>query len=313
MRANSIWSTLLLIIVSLSTLPIYAQSYKIIDKSSPKPPGWLGAVEKNYLITSSNESTIERCKEDILRQIKLQIASSVSQRVNSTTTMTTEQTVSDQSITAFMEQLSEKSTIRTENIPYLTAISLSKAEDYYWELHRDKKSKVESYFYTVKYPFYESEIMELVMAFEEKEKSMNDQLQHYIDQVDKIDRIEDIERNIRELNALYTYFTDSRKERVTATILNYRNLYNAITIQRVNIEQGRIQFQLTVNGRAITTATKPTLESNCASDIHIVNPNSTTIEVAYSSANCFANEENYIHVTYKIGAKRIQERFIFSR
>ena len=295
-----------LAIISLS-FTLFGQ-YKVIESSIKRVPEWIYSVEDGYLIVSATGNSIEQAKEAVLANVKKQITQSIASQIVSETNLFSSYLQSED---GFHKEQAVESAImsRTAKLPFISEITLSKAEDYYWEKRHYKKEQRYEYFYVIKYPFSEFEMKMLVMEYEEHDKHLNAQLKEYEDGIENIVTIEDIAANITKINAFKDEFdtTDPRYKQVEGIITRYRQLYDNINIDAVQQKKGTITATLTLGSREISTSQRPNISSNCATEISYSYEGNTLV-IRYNSENCYEDDENYIDIRYKLGTKYLKER-----
>lgn len=299
----------------LCCLPLWAcAQWKVVEKSSKKQPDWVGGAERNYLIVSAEAPTIEQAKEKILISLKQQIVGTVATRIESTTTIDrTETTVGNES--DYTEQVSSSVRSKLVNIPFISEVSLSKAKDFYWEKLYDKKSKSYKYEYHLRYLFTDFEANALVNQFNERENKLNVRLRLYEEQLGNIGCVEEIDRTLNDLKAFLAKFDsdDPRRRQTEQLSNNYRKLYKAIDIRRINeTSDKRIAVALYLSDRQISCMQKPQLLSNCANKLSVSIENDTYY-ITYSDENCYDEDENHITVRFRFGNQIVSKHIYLNK
>jgi len=288
---------------------IFAQP-KVADKSGKKPD-WVNGVEKDFVIVSGSGTTINDAQNAALMIIKERIVSSVADNVKATSTMQTAEISDNKSVRSFFEQYSSQVTSQSGKVPYLQEISLSKANEYYWEKINDKKSNKTWFEYHIKYPFPEFELKKLVLDFQMRDRQLTDNLDRLEAEVETVTSIEQIETNLDELKALQDAFVDARSDRVNTVSARYRGLYKAVELTEVENSLGTLRFTLRLNDRTISTVKKPTVTSECAR-VKGTKNNVTDWEVLYDYENCYEDPENNIQVAFRFGNSTLSKKFYFN-
>lgn len=282
---------------------------KVVDKSGKKP-SWVNGLEKDFVIVSGSGSTIEEAQKNALMLIKERIVLSVAENVKAKSEMTKEESSYNSSVSTFLEKYSSQVTSQSGKVPYLQGISLSNANEYYWEKLYDKTTNKTVFNYHIKYPFPEFELQKLVSDFKLRDREMTENLNRLEAEVDTVSSIEQIEKNIDELKALQDAFVDARQDKVNVVIARYKNLYQSIELTEVDNSLGKLKFTLRLGNRNISTVKKPVVKSECARITGVKN-NVTDWEITYDYDNCYEDPENNILVSYRFGNATVSKKFFF--
>jgi hypothetical protein len=292
---------------------------KIVEKSAKRAPAWVNGIEKNFLIVSATARTVEEAKEKILNSIREQIVHAVAVNVQSSAAINVRETISDGKVRQFLETTGTTIQTKSGNVPFLSEIALSNAVDYYWEKQRDKKTKAETIAYHVKYPFPDIQLQQLVFEFKEADDRMTAQLTALCESLGTITNVEDIGKNIIALQQLQKLFDDGRKDQAGACIANYRNLYTYISLEELAQDKPtapdklhNLSCQLMLNGKPAVTLQKPRVKSNCAGHISVRTHDNGSADISFQTDGCYADEDNYIEVTYNFGGKNMTQKFFFT-
>lgn len=286
---------------------------KVVEKSKKEKPAWVDGVERNYLIVSATGNNIEEAKEKILLSLKQQIVHSIAEKITSETSAVKSQTDVNGKKNVSAEY---KSAVyaKAAHIPYVNEIALSKASDFYWEKLYNKKEKVYTYSYHVKYLFSEFEIAELVAAFNAHEEELNRKIKEYAEGVEQVTSIPEIGRAIGELTALSKEFEaeDPRIAQIDQVKNNYRSLYNSILVEGQLEAKELLVFSLTLNGKNVTPSEAPQVKSNCASNIELSFAGDKW-KVKFDDFGCYEDDENYIEIRYRFGSRPVSKKFILNQ
>ena len=171
---------LLSICLSFITSTISAQSYKIKDSSSKRAPEWFGGMQPGVIITSAISEDIEDAKRQCMDDVRSRIIESVALNVKSSSESNISQTIVNNKVSSFLDDFQSTLQSQAANVPYLTSISHSRVDGYYWEMRVDKESKKSTFLYTIKYPFSDSELRSLVRAF----KAQDDRMESHLKEIE---------------------------------------------------------------------------------------------------------------------------------
>lgn len=299
---------------------------KVVERSHKKTASWIGAVGDGYFVVTVTGLTLEDAKANCLTQLKTQILGSVAQNIKATSSTNISQTTENNSIASFVESFSSSLETKGATIPFLDGISLSKVEDYYWEKHENKASGKIFFSYSIKYPFTAAQLKSLVYKFREQDQDMEGQLvaaERVLSSTEQASSssslieqgvlsTEEIQRTLGVLDMLDRYFFDEvRSSRTRVAINGYRGLYKNLKLVKMGESRGQIQVGLKLGDRLIVTSQKPSVKSNCATQISNVNAGSLLM-ISYDVQGCVEQEENYIEVLYRFGGYAVKERFYFN-
>ena len=296
-----------IILVLCTSLSLFGQ-YKVVESSTRRVPSWVNSVQDQYLIVSAEGQSIEQAKEAVLANIKKQITQSIASRIVSESNLFSSALQNDGSVSK--TQVVETAIIsRTAKLPFISEISLSKAEEYYWEKRHYKKRGEYLYFYAVKYPFSDFEMKKLIMDYEAHDKALNQQLAEYEIAIDNVISVEDIDSYITKISAFKEEFdyTDPRFKQVEGLITRYKKLYSSIDMDAFQEKKGLIILTLSLGDKEISTSQRPLISSNCATELSF-SYEGNVLMVRYNSDNCYADDENYVDIKYKFGSKYTTER-----
>lgn len=295
-------SLLIFVLVSMAQV-------RVTDRSGRKP-SWVNGLETGYIIGSGTADNITQAQKNALNMIKRRIVTAVAENVRSSSELRIEEQTVNNKVNLFLENFAVETKTESADVPFLKGISLSKAEDYYWEKTRNRNTGVEVYNYHIKYPFPEMELQKLVLDFTIRDKRLSNELEDILSSISEINNIDDIESKISELRILADYFMDSRKDRALLGIKRLENIYNSIQIVEKKHSLGQLKYELRLNNKLIETASQPRVSSECAR-ITDVSQKSNYNVINYDFQNCYDDPENHIKVVYRYGRNSIENRFYF--
>jgi hypothetical protein len=300
---------LLLILTLFPFIVACMAQTRVVESSSKRKPGWLNGLEKDYIITVGNGSTVQEAQLNALNMVKEQIVSAVAENVQTTTEMRVEENTVNK-ISSYLENFATTTTTTSGPVPFLQGISLAKVEDFYWEKQEDRSNRSIRFEYHIKYPFPRTEIWKLVEEFKKRDNEMTKQLDELVAAADNITNLDDIEKNMGELRILADYFMDGRKDKANLGITRYRALYNGIELVELESGLGELKFALRLGSKFVHTSRKPQVRSECARVTSTINNKDHTI-IKYDYFNCIEDPENNILVTYRFGNNNVQKPFYF--
>ena len=207
-----------------------AAQMKVVEESAKRTPEWVNAAVEDYLIVSVSGKTKEEARQKALNEVTEQIIRAVANNVS----VTQMNTMSEENVNGKIESkdvYTYLSKSQSANLPFLKGISMSKAEEIYWEKLRDKKTKEERIDYWVKYPFPSYELEDLIAEFEKLDAGKVRQYEALKAELPQVSSVEQIGRNIDALESLADYFFDDvRRGEAESLKQSYEALYGALTV-----------------------------------------------------------------------------------
>lgn len=295
-----------MIFAALLVTGIAAQT-KVVEKSAKKVPEWLNTATEGYLVVSVRANSLAEGQTKALTEITERIIQSVASNV----TVSKKNVLSEVNVNGSIESSDafiQVSKIKSANLPFLKGISLSNAEEIYWEKVRDKATGKEHYDYSVKYPFSRSEQRKLIAEFEALDAEKVARYEALEQKIGSIESVDEIGQAITELNTLSGYFFDDvRLSQVEGLTARYKQLYDALSLTGTFLENGKYQCQVLLDGNPVRVATKPKVTSNCAGQIG-VRPADGMFVISYDAEDCLPEEENFLNISLVAGGKRLQHK-----
>lgn len=294
-------ATMLFSVVSLSA------AVKVVERSYKKAPVWLNTMETEYIITSAVADDLERAKALCMDNIRTQVIESVAQNVQSSSASTLSQETMTSGITDFVDNFSSTFKTQAATVPFLTGISASKAEDYYWEKRQDKDTGEITWLYSIKYPFPRIELKRLVDIFDTNDRKMVARYEQLRAEYDDIESVEQIDKAVSDLKPLIDYFFDDVRKGDALTLQrNYSALYGRIFLSEVSSRPGEYVYRLMLGDNPVSISRKPSLKSETLTQLH-AEKRGTEWVVTYDYSDADVNEQNVIRLSQRIGPLSIRE------
>ncbi len=301
-RTATLAAAMMLCAVSLSA------AVKVVERSAKKAPVWLNTMEREYIITSAVADGLERAKALCMDNIRAQVIESVAQNVQSSNASTISQETMTSGITDFVDNFSSAFKTQAATVPFLTGISASKAEDYYWEKRLDKETGEITWLYSIKYPFPRIELKKLVDIFETNDRKMEVRYEQLRDEYDDIVSVEQIDKAVSDLKPLIDYFFDDVRKGAAQTLQrDYSALYGRIFLNEVSSRPGEYVYRLMLGDKAVSCSRKPSLKSETLTQLH-AEKRGTEWVVTYDYSDADVNEQNVVQLSQRVGSVSIREQ-----
>ncbi len=284
---------------------------KVVESSSRKKPDWIGRSDKTHFAVTEQAPTLSAAMDECLASIRQHIVNSVAVNIASTERMRTRQ-LTEGELVSVMNEYSSDMTARAAELPYINNITLSNAEQTYWEKILDKNNGTYRYEYSVLYPFSEEMRAELVGAFVAIDEGKQAELDNLNRQVNRLVNVDDIGAALIELDGLGEYFFDAtRRNEVETLKRSYRALYGKIAIAIESEEAGRCVYSLMIDGRRVTTSQKPRLVSESALEMRVQEGAGGRYVLTYDPQYASPVELNTIDIMYLWGGARVAQTIYF--
>ena len=297
----------LIVLLSLVHLAGFAQKYKLVEKSAKERPGWTKSSDP-YLFQAIKVATLEDAKNMVKSDLLSQIASSVASTISTDVTVHRNEQVSGNT-SDYNENIDVIIKTKVAKMPALQGITLTKA-NIYWERYINKKTKETCYDYYMLYPFSSFDLQELIEAYNEQERAIEEKIDAYRDVLDDIDNIDLMLENIAQMESMKKEFADdvARCNRLKDIIKLYeqtlKNVYVEV-IDNYNVnDKGVLLIQLKHDEKVMKTKSLPQLRSACARDFNKKH-NGNQIELNFNTFDCYEQDDNYVEVRFTFGKTKL--------
>lgn len=303
--------TLLLLSLSLAFTTVNAQKGIKIESSQRKAPKWINSLEKDYIIIVGTGSSVDKAQEDALIRIKEHIIRAVAENVQFESKMTRKEDMFN-NISSYAENYESTTKSQSTDVSFVKGISLSKAEEFYWEVRQDKSTKTTIAHYHVKYPFADTELKKLVMAFEKIDRELTKQLNTIIDEIPMMTSIERMEGAIKELEQLKERFIDPRQDQAATGISRITARLKSIVVFPETNNLGEIVYSLRIGEQIVTGSKKPSvLVPNKCATITNIEPTESGWKILYDPQYCYDDPNNMVTVKHTIRFNNLKHDFHF--
>ena len=308
---------ILILLISFLPLLTFAQrNYKLVEKSPKNKPCWLtnGNTLGEFVIQANKVSTLEEAQNNVMTSLLNQVATSIAVQVLGEMEKNIDWTVVEldgKSKEQYVEEIKNKTTIRIAKMPALQGFSITKA-DVYWERYLNKKTKEYCYDYYICYPFSNSELNELISAYNAQEKAINDKIDNYRNILDSIDNVDDMLENISDMKAMMQEYGEDdvfKYNKLKNNISFYEKAISNIYIEVVENTSGKLVIMLKYDEKVLKTKSLPSLKGDCARDFKKKH-NGEKIEIYFNTFDCYEQDDNYVEIKFTFGKKRITEKVL---
>lgn len=281
-----------------------AAQNKVVEKSSRKSPSWLNTAVEGYLVVTVTAPTLAQAQDKALAEIGERIVRAVATNITVAQSNKEQEVNTNGDITS-TDDFRRETTLTAAKVPFVTGVSLSKADDIYWQLLRDKKTGAEHYEYSVKYPFTEEEQQKLIAEFEKQDREQVERYEALESKLDNITRASEITEAMAELNALEHYFFDGvRSGQVEALKQRYAQLYRSMTVTGQLTSQGTYTCRVLLSGRPLQVDEAPKVRSDCAT-VLAIQPAEGAYDISFDAVDCLPEEENTLDITFFVNGRRL--------
>lgn len=293
----------------LAMQPLQAKGDRLIERSG-RTPDWLLSAGEEHFSVFARSADPDEARARCLEEIRQYIVNSIATNITSVETSRSESSNVDGAENIYSAYSSELRTAAAK-LPFLTDISLSNAEEIYWEKYLRKSDKSTYYIYYVLYPFSPAERRRLVREFLDYDRDMYRRLESLRDAYDTLTDVAGLDEGIRELQPLVAYFFDDVRRSEAESLLNaYRQAYAKIALVPESKELGTFRYSLRFNGRKIACSKQPQLRSETARSLDL-RPDGEDYVLSYDHSLCYPTDDNYVHIRYNFPGARLDYRLSF--
>lgn len=305
---------IILIMFFLPILTVAQKDYKLVEQNPSKKPSWMteGTGKGVFMVQANKMASLEEAQNAVMSSLLNSIASSISVHVTSETVDQIDWEVVEldgKTREEYIQTIETNTTLKIAKMPALQGISLSKAE-VYWERYVHKKTKESYYDYYILYQFSGFDLQELIEAYNEQEKAINDKIDNYKNVLPEIDDIDVLLENVSHMKAMKEEYKDdyAKCSKLEATIAAYDKTIKDIYIEVVEIynndNKGSMVIQLMHGEKIMNTKSLPQLRSECARDFNRRHSGCQVV-VTFNTFDCYEQDDNYVEIRYSLGKKKI--------
>jgi hypothetical protein len=299
------------LLISFAPVHMNAQQ-KVVESSQKRAPKWINGLVKDYIIIVGTGSDIEKAKEDALIRIKEKIIRAVAENVTFESKMTRKEDMLN-NLSSYAENYESTTQSKSADVSFVKGISLTKAEEFYWEELRDKKAGTGIFHYHVKYPFSEGELKKLVMAFEKIDRELTKQLNGILDNIESMTSIEAMEGAIKELDQLKERFPGPRKDQAITGMTQLKTRLQSITVNPEINKKGHIEYSLVIGDQVVIASKKPkVMVPNKCATVTNIEPTKTGWKILYDPQYCFDDPDNRVNIRHSIKYNTLKHDFYFN-
>lgn len=282
---------------------------RLVEKSG-KTPDWLMTSGQDSFSVFSQDDDINAARDRCLADIRQYIVNSIASNITSVETSTTGSDNMDGLEKLYSTYNSELKTAAAK-LPFLTGITLSNAQEVYWEKYRRKEDGTFYYKYHVLYPFTLQERNRLIKEFKEYDAGQYGKLVELREAYPVLSDVSMIDKGIRELEPLVEYFFDDvRKQEAESLMKTYRKAYSLISVVPVSQELGEFTYCLMLDGHDITCSKAPQMRSETATALEL-KPDGRRYRLTYDYSYCYPADDNYVLLSYSFPGASLKYRHEF--
>lgn len=292
------------VMLSISSSAV-AQKEKVVESSDKHKPAWIGTFEESYITVTEVGKTLSDVSERALASIYQHIINAVAVNVSSSETLISK-SVSYDNLSSVMHDYTSVLMSEAAKMPFINDISLTNANDIYWEKIYSRKDKSYRYEYSVRYPFDEATRHKLVADFIAIDNAKMVELASLRRELDSITELDRINRALNALDVLYNYFFDSTRKGETEQLKrDFLALYSQVGIEIEQEGVGECIFSLRLNNRRVTTSIPARLKSASALNMSVAAIEDGRYKLTYDPTYASATDLNTIEIIYLFGARRV--------
>ncbi len=303
----------ILLLICCVILPVDAK-VKVVDSSSKRAPEWNnGTSEESIIASTVSEISLDDAKRRAVEQIKIKVIESIAQNINHSSLSKIEQKSGDED--SFTDEFKSALLLNSAKLPFISGISESKIEAFYWAVHEDSKSKSRSYIYSIKYPLKHAEVEEFIRKFELLDNEKAQELEMLEEGYANLSSIDNISEAISKCEELDAYFFDSaRRAKVKSVKEKYTSLYSRISVVTRSEELGRATVALQIGDRVISATSSPTARYDREAIHNLkITPMAGSFEISYDPTFCEERLPYVISLSVPVGVRRVNHEITFTK
>ncbi len=281
---------------------------KVVERSSKERPSWVHGISRNFIIVEGVGNSHEQAQNDAFRALKEKIVSSVAVNVSSETQVKVDEQVIN-NMTSYSERIQTQTNISSGFINTLRGVSLNRADEFYWEKKKYKKTKEVKVHYHIKYPFSEKDLDRLVEEWVALDKSFTEELNVVEREAETTSSVYDLIILQQKAAALKELFTHARKTRAGIIEAKIEQTISNLKFETVMHERGNLSILLKSGNKTFTLKPDITITSQCAKLLNqSVVDNSTRLQVQYDTDFCSSPSSSF-SVNLSFGNVTIRETY----
>lgn len=283
---------------------LYANDWKIVEKSEKKMPEWLSENQSsNSLIVTVEAPTLKEARVMAEQELLRSIISAVATNVTYSSSESMQNLLKNDKLTT-TEDFQSKTEINAAKLPFIKGVSLSEAQTY-WELRENKKSHVKRYIFTARYPLPSYELDDMRRQFKAYDSEKQALYEKYKSGFDNVHSAVEINEAIEGLSSLQEYFFDNVRLKEAASLeKRYRQLYNEINLSGEFVNDNTYKLIPLLRGKPFQTGRSPEVKSECAIINNIV-PQGDIFLIKFNTDDCIRGELNTLDIKMRIGTARL--------
>lgn len=301
--------TIMSVLITVCASGLLAQTHKVIDRSAKSVPEWLSDTPTGCLSVEVTAPDMTTAKDLAIQELCTRIVMSVAANVVHTSHAGGSSTSTDGKLSE-TESFGFDTRIAAANIPFIKGISLTEAEDTYWEKCQEKKTDRIFYRYALLYPLPDSQLRKMRSEFEATDNEKSASLKRLKEDLDRVTSSMQIEKALTELDQLREYFFDDvRRKEAEGLLTNYKKLYKGLTLTATKPANGSFTVTLMLQGHPFEAVGMPTLKSNCATRLQTTPlTDGCGYEITYDDIDCLPDEDNWIEINLRMRDTRVVQK-----
>ena len=233
---------------------------RMVDTSHRNRPDWVFGVQRSFLIGHGTGRDIAEARASALSNIKSQIAQAVFSEIETRKKFNISEVQRGKTFELITSFLSE--TISTTNRGIVTrGVSLSDANDYYYEIVRDRDTRRETVRYAVKYPFSRMELESYLREWERRQQALIDQKNEIAARSGNYESVEEIFADIIRLMQLRELMVGEHSLSVEFLASDIYRYINAIRVEVFEEGPDYLLFGLKSGDDIVKTSARPRISA----------------------------------------------------
>lgn len=241
---------------------------KLLESSKESRPNWVYGLENGYLIIEGVGQNHDEAKRKAYTALKEKIVESIAVNVSSNVKIdVNEQIVND--LSYYKENTTVSTNISSDFLMALKGVSLTKANDFYWEKIKDRKKKQNFIHYHVKYPFSSNDLNKLIGDWEQLDKQLTSDIQLIEQQSQKTKSVHELIMLQKQISQLEKVFNEPKKTQAALVKTRIDKMLGDLKFEEKSHIPGQLILKIVSSNKSFIAEKDLQFESSCAKLIGI--------------------------------------------
>lgn len=300
-------TSLILILVSIFIFTA-CKTEKVVRSSSKNPPSWLYGLAPDRIIVYGDGRNHNDAQQQAFGRLKESLVQAISVRVSSEISIQVSEKVAND-VFNYSEKTKVNTRIQSDFLNAINGLNLNKADDFYWEQIYNRKTKQTHVRYHVKYPFTTQQVNDLVTAWQQTDRLLNQEVDSLRLLVQNSSNVSDIVDVKNRAGSIANFSLEPRKSRASALEAQANALLNNAKLEILEHRESTFLARINSNGRHLEHFAAPILHSSCATlTSSFYSEKEKGYWVSYDASFCPALQPEEMRLEVKFNGKTLSAK-----